>query len=67
METTKNDELGENFRCPCCNISFSEWKNLTGHVYDSLHCFMPFYDIEEVDELDETARGEGGFGSTGTH
>jgi dUTP pyrophosphatase len=24
-------------------------------------------DIEEVDELDDTSRGEGGFGSTGTH
>lgn len=28
---------------------------------------MPFYDVDfqEVDELDETERGEGGFGSTG--
>jgi len=24
-------------------------------------------DVEEVDDLDDTARGEGGFGSTGTH
>ena len=29
---------------------------------------MPFYEIDfyEVDELDDTERGEGGFGSTGT-
>ena len=29
---------------------------------------IPFYEVgfEEVDELDETERGEGGFGSTGT-
>ena len=30
---------------------------------------MPFYEIDfhEVDELDDTERGEGGFGSTGTN
>jgi dUTPase len=26
---------------------------------------LPWVDIEEVDELSETDRGEGGFGSTG--
>jgi len=28
---------------------------------------VEYADVEEVPELDETARGEGGFGSTGTH
>lgn len=31
-----------------------------------IHEFKP-YDFEEVDELDDTDRGEGGFGSTGSN
>ena len=46
-------------------ISFFDWSK-GDRIAQLVLVPIPNFQVEEVEDLDETARGEGGFGSTGT-
>ena len=65
MGTIDSGYRGE-IKIPCINLGDKEFKiKKDNKIAQMVFNKVEEVDFEEVDELDKTTRGEGGFGSTG--